>query len=180
MDEIWEYVRVYNIIPFRYCQSLINEYTDDDQWQKHFWYNGSNSTQHKEKELDIRFSTASSDLNPYIRQAISEYCSDVNIQKETITEWTSPRLNRYSEGTKMRDHVDLIRRHKRDGVPVLSVLGLMNDDFEGGGLDVRGSIIEAKKGRIVIFPSFAAHKVLQFSKKDRYTLITFAEGNTFK
>ena len=56
----------------------------------------------------------------------------------------------------------------------------LNDDFEGGGLDVRGSIIEAKKGRIVIFPSFAAHKVLQFSKKDRYTLITFAEGNTFK
>ena len=56
----------------------------------------------------------------------------------------------------------------------------LNDDYEGGQLDIWGNVIDVKKGRIVIFPSFAAHKVLQFSKKDRYTLITFAEGNTFK
>ena len=56
----------------------------------------------------------------------------------------------------------------------------LNDDYEGGELDIWGNVIDVKKGRIVIFPSFAAHKVLQFSKKDRYTLITFVEGNTFK
>lgn len=62
----------------------------------------------------------------------------------------------------------------------LSCVIFLNDDFEGGGLQIWNQTIEAKKGRLVIFPSFAAHKVLQFSKHDRYSLITFIEGNTFK
>lgn len=62
----------------------------------------------------------------------------------------------------------------------LSCLIFLNDDFEDGGLQIWNDKIDAKKGRLVIFPSFAAHKVLQFSEKDRYTLITFIGGNTFK
>jgi len=62
----------------------------------------------------------------------------------------------------------------------LTTVIFLNDDFEGGGLKIWNQTIEPKKGRLVIFPSFAAHKVLQFSEKDRYTLITFIEGNTFK
>ena len=62
----------------------------------------------------------------------------------------------------------------------LSCVIFLNDDFKGGGLQIWNQTIKPKKGRIVIFPSFAAHKVLQFSEKDRYTLITFIEGNTFK
>lgn len=62
----------------------------------------------------------------------------------------------------------------------LSSVIFLNDDYEGGELDIWGNKIEAKKGRLVIFPSFASHKVLQFSKKNRYTLITFIKGNTFK
>ena len=47
-------------------------------------------------------------------------------------------------------------------------------------LQVLGDKIPSEKGRLVIFPSFAAHKVLQFTKADRHMLISFAQGNTFK
>jgi hypothetical protein len=62
----------------------------------------------------------------------------------------------------------------------LSCVIFLNDDFEGGGLQIWGDKIDAKKGRAIIFPSFAAHRVLEFDKKDRYTMITFIQGNTFK
>jgi len=62
----------------------------------------------------------------------------------------------------------------------MSCVIFLNDEFEGGGLQIWNDKIEAKKGRIVIFPSFAAHRVLEFDKKDRYTMITFIKGNTFK
>lgn len=62
----------------------------------------------------------------------------------------------------------------------LTSVVFLNEDYDGGELEIWGDKIESKIGRIVIFPSFAAHKVLQFSKKDRKMLITFIEGNTFK
>ena len=56
----------------------------------------------------------------------------------------------------------------------------LNDDFDGGELRIWSNIIPAKKGRVVIFPSFAGHKVLTPKNKDRYSMITFIQGNTFK
>ncbi len=67
-----------------------------------------------------------------------------------------------------------------DTTTKLTSVVFLNDDYDGGELEIWGDKVESKKGRIVIFPSFAAHKVLQFSKKDRKMLITFIEGNTFK
>ena len=62
----------------------------------------------------------------------------------------------------------------------MSCVTFLNDEFEGGGLQIWNDKIGAKKkGRMVIFPSFAAHRVLEFDKKDRYTMITFIKGNTF-
>tara|TARA_Y100000992_G_scaffold300436_1_gene269096 strand:+ start:1095 stop:1601 length:507 start_codon:yes stop_codon:yes gene_type:complete len=56
----------------------------------------------------------------------------------------------------------------------------LNDDYWGGGLQIWNEKIESKQGRIVIFPSFAAHKVLQFYDKDRYTMLTWIKGKTFR
>ena len=56
----------------------------------------------------------------------------------------------------------------------------LNDDYWGGGLQIWNEKIESKQGRIVIFPAFAAHKVLQFYDKDRYTMLTWTKGKTFR
>ena len=68
----------------------------------------------------------------------------------------------------------------RDVNTKLTSVIFLNDDYWGGGLQIWNEKVESKQGRIVIFPAFAAHKVLQFYDKDRYTMITFIQGNTFK
>ena len=67
-----------------------------------------------------------------------------------------------------------------DSTTKLTCITYLNDDFDGGELQVLNDKIEVKKGRVIIFSSFAAHKVLQFYKNNRYVLVNFAEGNTFK
>ena len=62
----------------------------------------------------------------------------------------------------------------------LTSVVFLNDDYWGGGLQIWNDKIESKQGRIVIFPAFAAHKVLQFYDKDRYTMLTWIKGKTFR
>ena len=177
MNDIWDYVRVYNLMPYKFCQGIINQYSDDDQWQKHFWYSHGVKSQYEDKELDVRFGSASIELNPYIDQAITEYCEEIShLYRDQIKEWSAPRLNRYSEGTMMRDHVDLIRRHKRDGVPVLSILGLMNDDFEGGEFYMRGEHLRLQAGDIIVFPStyLYPHEVKEITQGCRWSWVVWA------
>ena len=66
MNDIWDYVRVYNLMDHKFCRNLIHQYENDDQWRKHFWYSHGERSQYEDKELDVRFSTASAELDPYI------------------------------------------------------------------------------------------------------------------
>ena len=67
-----------------------------------------------------------------------------------------------------------------DTTTKLTSVVFLNDDYWGGELEIWGDKIESQQGRIVIFPAFAAHKVSQFYDKDRYTMLTWIQGNTFK
>ena len=67
-----------------------------------------------------------------------------------------------------------------DTTTKLTVIVFLNDDFEGGDLVIWDSAIKVKKGRIVIFPSFAGHRVKKFTGKDRFVLATFIKGDYFK
>ena len=67
-----------------------------------------------------------------------------------------------------------------DTTTKLTSVVFLNDDYWGGQLEIWGDKIESQQGRIVIFPAFAAHKVSQFYDKDRYTMLTWIQGNTFK
>ena len=99
----------------------------------------------------------------------------------SLHEFESLQYSRYEEGDHYDWHVDNHSKPYNNGmIRKLSFSICLNDEFEGGGLQIWNDKIDAKKGRIVIFPSFAAHRVLEFDKKDRYTMITFIKGNTFK
>ena len=59
-----------------------------------------------------------------------------------------------------------------DTTTKLTVIVFLNEDFEGGDLVIWDSAIKVKKGRIVIFPSFAGHRVKKFTGNDRFVLAT--------
>ena len=53
----------------------------------------------------------------------------------------------------------------------LSGILFLNDDFDGGELEILTGKVEPKVGRLVMYPSFAAHRPLKYSGGDRFTII---------
>ena len=91
--------------------------------------------------------------------------------KGFIKTFTPIRFNRYPTGTIMRQHYDHIHsifdgQHK--GIPILSMLGVLNDDYEGG--EFMFSIpmkFLSKLGDIMVFPSnfMYPHEVKEVTKR---------------
>ena len=66
----------------------------------------------------------------------------------------SVRFNKYSEGQSICKHVDHIhsRFSNKRGIPVISFVGVFNDDYEGGDFMLCGEKMELKQGDCIILP----------------------------
>ena len=79
----------------------------------------------------------------------------------------------------MTRHCDLIRDifdGKKKGVPILSIVGLLNDDFEGGEFVMfDNDVIKLKQGDVLIFPStfLFPHKVNAIKKGIRDSFVSW-------
>ena len=64
---------------------------------------------------------------------------------------------------------------ERKGIPILSVLGVLNDDYEGGEFYLVDEKTNLSKGDIIIFPSnfMYPHKVEPVTKGIRYSYISW-------
>ena len=74
---------------------------------------------------------------------------------------------------------NVMNTDRETSTKITSVL-FLNDDYDGGEIQVWYDKIESKTGRIVMFPSFAPHRPCNFSKSDRYTLITLVDGKLLR
>lgn len=82
---------------------------------------------------------------------------------------------------------DWHRDSKKEGYHrKLSVSIMLNDDFEGGDLEIQNlwgdktCVIPKKAGSIVIFPSMLKHRVTPVTKGVRYSLVRWYGGPEFK
>jgi len=63
----------------------------------------------------------------------------------------------------------------------ISMSLLLNDDYDGGQLDIWGYNQNAhKKGSIIFFPSWMIHRVTPVTKGTRYSLVAWFVGAPFK
>ena len=77
------------------------------------------------------------------------------------------------------DHIHSLFDGERKGIPVLSVLGALNDDYEGGEFIMFDDYkIPLKTGDVVIFPSvfLYPHKVMPVTKGTRHSLVLWHIG----
>ena len=67
-------------------------------------------------------------------------------------------------------------RNQQDGIPVLTFLGLLNDNFEGGQFVLRQKDMDFKQGDIMVFPStfIYPHFVREVLKGTRYSFVAWA------
>lgn len=175
--QVDDYVKVYNLIPKDVCEKIIKDFEADPEWQQHAWYapiDDSKGARHN-KELDVLFGKKLDVLESYLGQSLVNYYKDINVS-DLVSYHSAVRLNKYKQGTIMSEHFDLIRRSKQDGIPVLTFLGLLNDDFQGGQFVLRNKIIDFKQGDIMLFPStfIYPHKVEEVTEGTRYSFVSWA------
>ena len=169
-------------IPLDYCNAIINTFYQHD-WQTHRWHNGKTGeySSYDEKELDVLIDHNNNefldDLNSIGQNCVMAYQDFVGFQNLGFNA-TRFRLNKYEVGTVMRPHYDHIRSifdGDRKGIPVLTLLAFLNDDYEGGEFRCADETIKPNAGSVLVFPSIFMyeHEVLEVKTNKRFTAVSW-------
>ena len=175
------------IFSTKFCNKVIEEIKNKN-WQKHAWYDPVSefSYSNTDKELDVLPVSISQQekFMPFMIEITKEYNEKFSIKKNKKTvnlihKFTEIRFNRYCEGTVMKEHYDHIYHifdGENKGIPVLSYVGNLNEDYIGGNLTICGIPMNLKTGDICIFPScfLYPHEVTEVKKGIRYSFVSWA------
>ena len=74
------------------------------------------------------------------------------------------------------DHIQSLFDGEKKGIPILSIIGILNDDYEGGELIMfEDKKINTKKGDLLIFPSnfLYPHQITPVTKGVRYSYVSW-------
>ena len=189
MNHVDDYLMTQNLIPTQLCKSLIRESSlPERKWSKHTWYDNTRGAYSSmpEKELDVIDSThiQFKSLSKYLSIALQNYQKKYSILKGKLNDsWinhiSQVRFNRYKVGTRMRahrDHIHSLFDGKLKGIPIISIVGLLNDNYEGGAFMCREKEIKLRRGDILLFPSnfMYPHEVKEITKGIRYSFVNWA------
>ena len=162
------------------------EKLNKSSWKEHLFYNPMTEKYTKlsgTRELSIAFNAGIStqkEIMDKIWQGIAKYMKDLNFS--WFNSWqgyTEIRFNKYAKNKEMAEHCDHIHtlfEGERRGIPILSVLGVLNNNYTGGEFIIlKDQEIKFKTGDLLIFPSIFLypHKVKPVKKGIRYSFISW-------
>ena len=176
-----------NFLDKKYCENTINELSMCD-WRNHEWYSpktqSSTGEQGDKEPEEIIFYDKVEEINAFIIQhlnsTILEYIERLKFKWfPECTGYTAMKFIRYHPGQTMQphwDHIHDIFDGERQGIPTLSIIGILNDDYEGGELIMfEDKKIDTKKGDLLIFPStfLYPHEITPVTKGIRYSYVSW-------
>jgi len=183
--DLKDYIQVFeNMIPDDVCNTSVKE-LDSANWEQHLFYNKKENNKKSlsgNKELNVSYDSISTRqiLMDCIYQTLINYLN--NLSFPWFSSWSGYagiRFNRYQETQLMAKHCDhiftLFEGNPR-GIPILSVVGSINDDYEGGEFIMFDDYhVELPKGAIMVFPSnfLYPHKVEPVTKGTRHTFVSW-------
>ena len=167
------------------CSFVIKK-TDEFHWLPHQWsgYNKLSEAPKSEENCDRTelFGMTRLLISGFVKNAIDEYKKYVIKTLGTnfnINGITIPEINRYREGKGMAEHVDHITSifdGETKGIPTLSVVGLLNDEFQGGEFKFWDKYdMNLEIGDILVFPSnfLYKHQVDKVTRGIRYSFVSW-------
>ena len=175
------------LIPTNLCDYIVDE-IEKKEWRPHSWYNNVQGTFGSEetKELDVQNITAEHQqlLTPFMIRAGAAYNAKYHFECERtmqiMNKFSAIRFNRYSPGQIMRrhhDHIASLFSGDERGIPVLSFILNLNDDYEGADLyfweDYK---VPLGKGDVIMFPSLFLypHGVTEATRGRRFSAVSWA------
>jgi|TARA_R110000744_G_scaffold33709_4_gene79067 hypothetical protein len=156
------------------------------KFEEHIFYNANtkkSESRSGDQELSVLYNSTSdavSSITKGLWQSLYNYQEFIDMP--WFSGWqgySGIRFNKYMKNKRMAlhcDHIHSLFDGERKGIPVLSVLGALNDDYEGGEFIMFDDYkIPLKTGDVVIFPSvfLYPHKVEPVKKGTRYTYISW-------
>ena len=176
-----------NFLDEKYCENIINVLNEAD-WKKHSWHDPIIDS-YESKDNDpakitaTKFTLDVQKINDFIIQEIQliipAYVNSLKCDWFEVLSGSPMKFIRYSPGQSMKNHCDHIHDlfdGDRKGIPVLSIIGILNDDYEGGELFMfEDKKIDIKKGDLLIFPSnfLYPHEITPVTKGVRYSYVSW-------
>jgi uncharacterized protein (TIGR02466 family) len=177
---IEDYIAIYNVNDPAFCSKILRQL--EDNWAKHHYVHPiSRESTTYEDDLDVSFQNelVTSAVQRLFERCARQYVLNFSPDPFDLREITQIRFNRYGVGTNMKrhhDHIHSIFDGERKGVPILTFLMLLNDDFEGGDFIMFGNKkVNLAPGDIIVFPSNFAfpHEVTTVTKGIRYSCVAW-------
>lgn len=175
-------------IPKSILNVTIEELTKEKNWEQHKWsYSKKFKKQSKNgnKELDVcngNSLTHLKDLHHLTWKALEKYILIDKIGGEIFNGWngfSKIRFNRYKKNqimSKHCDHIHSLFTGEIRGIPILSIIGVLNDNYTGGDLIMFNDYkIKLKAGDLIIFPSIFMypHLIKPVKKGTRYSFVSW-------
>ena len=176
------------IIPANLCDHIIQD-IETRPWRPHSWYSVQTNSMNSEEtmELDVQNITPELQqlLTPIMIQAGTAYNQKYAYMRtertiQIMNKFSAIRFNRYGNGQIMRQHHDHIHSlfdGNEKGIPVLSFILNLNDDYEGADLFFwENHVVPLGKGDIIMFPSLFLfpHGVTEAKSGKRYSAVSWA------
>ena len=182
---IEKYLKVYKMLSEEDCIKTVNLLEEKEkEFKTHSFYNSQDNTYHSyDHELSIAYSQIETKelIMKEIWNALKRYVTELEFQwYSSWNGYSEVRFNRYRIDTQMRlhcDHIHSMFDGQRKGIPSLSILGSLNNDYEGGELIFwEDKVVELKAGEIMIFPSnfLYPHEVKLVTEGTRYSFVSWA------
>jgi hypothetical protein len=164
---------------------LVENLKTSSDWTQHYFYDSINNKKiifDNECEILYFSSKEQKKIQTNLWQFIHQYIMNDIGQMPWFSGWSGYsqiRFNRYSSNQDMKMHCDHIKTlfdGTRNGVPILSIVGLLNNEYKGGEFVMFDDIkIDLSPGEIIIFPSnfLYPHKVTPITEGIRYTFVSW-------
>lgn len=194
LAQVSDYIFVTKVIDKDTCNSLIADIQSNNIWTQHQWQRYGEVTgpdmSFPSRDCDVSEPTDPQciQMTGYIAKAVTEY--NLYLEKHAkykhhtttsgATKVSKIRFNRYSTHSMMKchhDHIHTLFDGTRKGIPILSIVILLNDNFEGGEfLFFEDHEIKLSAGDILLFPSnfLFPHRVNKVIKGTRFSAVAWA------
>jgi hypothetical protein len=182
---IESYLKVYNdFLTPKECKKVIQDLKkSDDQFVQHSYHNIlENREETHDDDLSVSYVKIPfrEEMMKRTWNLIHTYISDFDYRWfDRWTGFSDIRFNKYEVGKYMKihaDHIQTLFDGQRKGIPILSIVGILNDDYEGGEFMFwEDTEIKVKSGDIVVFPScfLYPHFVKPVTKGTRYSYVSW-------
>ena len=189
MNNLKDYILLLdNWIPKYILDKTLEELPKNKFWKQHKYTDTKTlkTEQHNgDKELDICYGenlTYIQKLHDLIWKALEKYIIVDKIGGNNLIGWSGfsqIKFNRYNKDQIMSKHIDHIVSlfpGNPKGIPILSIVSLLNDNYQGGEFIMFDDYeIKFKAGDLLIFPSvfLYPHLVKPVTKGIRYAFVSW-------